>query len=207
MKKLSVMMIVLMVIEIALFSGCNEQNNEVIDSDGDGHPDNVDAFPNDSTEWKDSDNDGYGDNSDAFPLNRTEWKDTDGDGYGDNSDDYPNNAELHYTLDIFDTSLQERAFELSPGESQNIRWFVTCDCNYVFVLVFVNRNLNDTPLTPNDFTISIINPEKTIAYTNGQQLTIYVTTENCGGEWRLYVKNTANNFDIEVSISAIWVTK
>jgi len=62
------------------------------DSDGDGHGDNSDAFPTDATEWIDTDNDGYGDNSDLFPTNATEWKDSDGDGHGDNSDAFPTDA-------------------------------------------------------------------------------------------------------------------
>ncbi|WP_455393169.1 PKD domain-containing protein, partial [[Eubacterium] cellulosolvens] len=38
-----------------------EQN----DSDGDEYPDNIDAFPNNSTEWQDSDGDNIGDNADT----------------------------------------------------------------------------------------------------------------------------------------------
>ena len=34
---------------------------ESADSDGDGHGDNSDDFPNDSTEWSDTDGDGTGD--------------------------------------------------------------------------------------------------------------------------------------------------
>ena len=41
------------------------------DTDGDGVPDDEDAFPNDPTEWADSDGDGVGDNSDAFPNDPT----------------------------------------------------------------------------------------------------------------------------------------
>ncbi|HUK64221.1 MAG TPA: galactose oxidase-like domain-containing protein, partial [Dongiaceae bacterium] len=44
-----------------------------VDSDGDGVPDDQDAFPNDPTEWADSDGDGHGDNSDAFPNDPTKW--------------------------------------------------------------------------------------------------------------------------------------
>ncbi|MCB1276686.1 MAG: hypothetical protein KDL09_08905 [Prosthecobacter sp.] len=58
----------------------------VVDTDGDGHPDDADAFPNDPTEWADTDGDGVGDNGDAFPLDPTESVDTDGDGVGDNAD-------------------------------------------------------------------------------------------------------------------------
>ena len=43
-----------------------------IDTDGDSYTDDVDAFPDDPTEWLDSDNDTYGDNSDVFPNNASE---------------------------------------------------------------------------------------------------------------------------------------
>jgi len=45
------------------FSG----TNPFVDSDGDGVPDNQDAFPNDPSEWNDADGDGIGDNADEFP--------------------------------------------------------------------------------------------------------------------------------------------
>lgn len=48
----------------------------IIDSDGDGYPDDEDAFPNDATEWTDSDGDGHGDNSDAYPNDASKWKKT-----------------------------------------------------------------------------------------------------------------------------------
>jgi uncharacterized delta-60 repeat protein len=57
-----------------------------IDTDGDGYPDDQDAFPNDPDEWWDTDEDGVGDNSDVFPDDPAEWADTDGDGIGDNAD-------------------------------------------------------------------------------------------------------------------------
>ena len=74
-------------------SGCTDNTKETnSDADGDGYNDEVDAFPNDATEWEDTDNDGYGDNSDDFPNDENEWRDTDSDGVGDNSDDFPNDA-------------------------------------------------------------------------------------------------------------------
>jgi hypothetical protein len=62
-------------------SGTNET-----DTDGDGYPDNVDAFPTDPNEWFDTDGDGHGDNSDAFIDDPSEWLDTDEDGTGNNAD-------------------------------------------------------------------------------------------------------------------------
>ena len=69
------------------------------DSDGDGTPDEEDAFPNDPNEWidtdgdnignnadTDDDNDTYSDVNDAFPLDASEWVDTDGDTIGNNAD-------------------------------------------------------------------------------------------------------------------------
>ena len=58
--------------------------------------DNIDQFPEDSTQWNDTDYDMYGDNPngtdpDAFPLDSSQWEDYDGDGYGDNYDG--NNAD------------------------------------------------------------------------------------------------------------------
>jgi len=63
---------------------------ETVDTDGDGVGDNGDAFPNDPSEWADSDGDGHGDNGDAFPSDPSEWADSDGDGHGDNGDAFPN---------------------------------------------------------------------------------------------------------------------
>jgi len=70
-----------------------------MDIDGDGYDNDVDAFPEDPTEWADFDGDGVGDNADldddndlvldandAFPMDPYETIDTDGDGVGNNAD-------------------------------------------------------------------------------------------------------------------------
>jgi hypothetical protein len=67
-----------------------ETEGPVVDTDGDGIIDSMDAFPNDPTETTDSDADGVGDNADAFPNDAAETTDSDGDGVGDNSDWAPN---------------------------------------------------------------------------------------------------------------------
>jgi len=52
----------------------NNPVSPILDSDGDGIPNYLDAFPDNPYEWEDRDGDGYGDNSeDKFPLDRTEW--------------------------------------------------------------------------------------------------------------------------------------
>lgn len=117
---------------IIFFNGCIEQSTTISetdqnnssdasnntinpeDYDGDGYTNDVDAFPNDASEWRDSDNDGIGDNKDdtpyggnsqedidgdgvinaqdAFPYDYTQWSDRDGDGYGDNPSGRNNDA-------------------------------------------------------------------------------------------------------------------
>lgn len=64
------------------------------DSDEDGYEDDVDAFPEDPSEWLDTDGDGVGDNADVFPEDGSETQDTDSDGVGDNADAFPEDASL-----------------------------------------------------------------------------------------------------------------
>ncbi len=80
------------------FTSCSSRNHHgsVVDSDGDGVPDTIDAFPHNPKEWKDTDHDGIGDNEDTDDdndgLTDAEEKkigtdpdnpDTDGDGIPD----------------------------------------------------------------------------------------------------------------------------
>ena len=74
-----------------------------IDSDGDGVPDESDAFPSDPNETTDTDGDGVGDNADAFPSDPNETTDTDGDGVGDNADAFP--GDDRYTEHSFTVNL------------------------------------------------------------------------------------------------------
>lgn len=91
------------------------------DSDGDGYGDNIDGdnpdiFPADPNEWSDMDLDGIGDNSDAFPDDHTEWTDTDGDGVGDNTDKFPNDASDWSDLDGDKIGDNFDAFPRDPTE-------------------------------------------------------------------------------------------
>ncbi|MCH1554514.1 MAG: hypothetical protein L7S45_07985, partial [Luminiphilus sp.] len=87
------------------------------DTDGDGVPDDQDAFPNDPAASVDSDGDGYPDywnaaasellisesdlTIDMFPTDSTEWIDTDGDGVGNNADDDDDNDGIPDVDDLF----------------------------------------------------------------------------------------------------------
>jgi len=74
MKKIAALGLAVLLILVVGLNGCLEGSN---DSDGDGYNDDVDAFPNDSTEWIDSDSDGVGDNSDLFPNDPDKDSETD----------------------------------------------------------------------------------------------------------------------------------
>ena len=63
-----------------------------VDRDGDGVIDDLDAFPDDETEWADSDGDGVGDNADDCPEDPTDSVDSDGDGVCDANDPCPDDA-------------------------------------------------------------------------------------------------------------------
>jgi len=127
MKKVTMLLIALMVVSVGFLSGCTETNTnnngngntqEEIDTDGDGYPDKVDDFPNDSSEWKDSDNDGVGDNSDVFPEDSYDWKDSDSDGIGDNTDDFPNDA----TLSEWSYIHEEYGYHAVEWEEKTLNW-------------------------------------------------------------------------------------
>jgi len=90
---------------------------ESADSDGDGVGDNSDVFPDDETEWADTDGDGVGNNGDAFPTNPTEWADSDGDGVGDNSDDFPDDASETTDTDGDGVGDNADVFPSDPAES------------------------------------------------------------------------------------------
>jgi len=74
-------------------------NPRIIDGDKDGYPDQIDAFPNDPSEWSDSDDDGIGDNADDFPEDHRFQADSDGDGVPDRTDLHPLNPNLARDLD------------------------------------------------------------------------------------------------------------
>jgi hypothetical protein len=108
------------------------------DLDGDGVADDLDAFPNDPTEWADADGDGVGSNAeaaqgtsdssadtdgdgvddatDAFPADATETTDTDSDGLGDNADAFPNDPSETTDTDSDGVGDNSDAFPNDPTE-------------------------------------------------------------------------------------------
>lgn len=81
------------------------------DSDGDGHPDSRDAFPNDPTEWMDTDGDGIGDNAD---------EDDDNDGVPDSQDAFPKDPTRGQLRDAGGAPIPAVAAAPSPGPATNI---------------------------------------------------------------------------------------
>ncbi len=67
-----------------------------LDSDGDGVPDNQDAFPNDPTETTDSDGEGVGDNADAYPNDPTRSSDWVACAYEGQTCEVPGTATVRY---------------------------------------------------------------------------------------------------------------
>ena len=65
-KHLIIIGITLVLLTVGL-SGCVEEA-DAKDTDGDGYTDDIDAFPNDKSEWIDTDKDGVGDNADDYPY-------------------------------------------------------------------------------------------------------------------------------------------
>ncbi len=92
----------------------------ISDTDGDGVPDLLDAFPLDPTETKDSDGDGVGDNKDVFPLNSSETKDSDGDGVGDNQDVFPLDPTETKDSDGDGIGDNQDAFPFDPARTTDI---------------------------------------------------------------------------------------
>jgi hypothetical protein len=90
------------VVDPGVYIGGNWYPSGTVDSDMDGTPDHLDAFPYGSfwyngTEysgsWQDYDGDGIPDAADGYPYdasNGSYWQDSDGDGIPDSSDAWPN---------------------------------------------------------------------------------------------------------------------
>ena len=121
---LSVITIVFLVVSVIsfyfIYDGIgNGSSDEIIDSDGDGVGDNIDAFPNDSTETKDFDGDGVGDNKDAFPEDNSENLDSDNDGIGDNADVFPTDPTETKDSDSDGVGDNSDAFPSNPSETKD----------------------------------------------------------------------------------------
>lgn len=110
-----------------------------------------------TVEKLDSDGDGHSDNFDAFPYDNTEWVDTDKDGYGDNRDDFPTDSNLHERIDLLtETDATAQLKEIQPNNSMHYSFDVESDCKYVVVNWWVTspKNLTIAESQQISFTIS-----------------------------------------------------
>ena len=124
--------------------------NEIKDSDGDGHYDDRDAFPNDPKEWLDTDDDGVGNNADLDndgdgisdldeekygldPLDANDaYVDSDGDGYS-------NIVEIEANTDLNDKASKPKKLDSVAvkkiGEYIDSKYIsLEVDNNYAYVL-------------------------------------------------------------------------
>ena len=105
------------------------------DSDNDGYPDDVDAFPNDPEGWKDSDGDGVNDKLDAFPIDPAASVDTDG-------DNYPDSWNLGMSEKDSTTGLRLDAYPNDPNRfkketSQNITYTIILIVIVIIILLLI----------------------------------------------------------------------
>ena len=90
-----------------------------MDSDGDGQPDGLDAFPLDPEADSDTDGDGVADDVDDFPDDASETSDSDGDGTGDNEDTDDDGDGIPDSLDSFPLDATETTDTDSDGTGDN----------------------------------------------------------------------------------------
>jgi hypothetical protein len=107
--------IVILTILAVVLSPAMSPLASIRDTDGDGHADSDDAFPDNEAEWADADLDGVGDNSDEFPSDSTQWTDGDNDGFGDNP--------LGMNPDIFPNDPSEWRDTDSDGTGDNADFY------------------------------------------------------------------------------------
>ena len=163
------------------------------DTDGDGVPNEQDAFPSDATEHIDTDNDGIGNNTDTdddgdgiddeqdkFPLDSSESYDTDEDGIGNNTDldddndGMPDDFEIRNNLDPLNSN---DADEDTDGDGLT---------NIDEYLLGIDPNKNETPTISDIQDITIDEDTSTYAITfnvedsetEDTQLTILATSMN-----------------------------
>jgi len=98
-----------------------------VDTDGDGVPDQNDAFPANGDEWSDTDGDAIGDNNDSFPMDPSASLDTDGDGHPDgwNPDMDAEDSTTDLTLDVFPDDSSEWLDTDNDGVGDNSDVFPT----------------------------------------------------------------------------------
>lgn len=93
----------LMLLSFAILNPATSPMTTAADIDGDGVPDDIDAFPSDPNEFRDSDGDGVGDVADLFPYDSSETEDSDMDGTGDNADFFDEgNGGVKISIDRFE---------------------------------------------------------------------------------------------------------
>jgi hypothetical protein len=185
-----IFIIILIILVSSFYAGCVKAP----DTDGDGHSDPVDAFPDDPGEWEDTDGDGIGDNAEKYNGTNPLDPDTDGDGYIDSNDLDPLDANVSIDSDGDSYPDSADAFPEDPGE-----WADTDNDTY-------GDNLDKYPYDPmyhtsvirtlTDFTYEEL--EGNTIFENEQQGTEYsfslTNNDSYGGNFTITI-NSCNAYD------------
>ena len=144
------------------------------DADGDGYPDDQDAFPNDPSEWLDTDGDGIGNNADP---------DDDNDGVPDAQDDYPlgrfSDVQPNYWAFSFVEALARSAITVGCGGT------TYCPEDSVTrgqMAVFLERGIHGSTYVPPQATGTLFSdvPSNGFAANYIEQLSLDGITAGCG---------------------------
>ncbi len=198
MRKIWVVLIVGILINVVYLSGCTEQKTETQTPNGNTNNNNNLPENNNPSIPTDSDNDGYSDNMDVFPNNPHEWRDTDNDGYGDNSDDFPTDPLFHKKVILYDQDyLQVRRLTGPYYTEALIAVPITSDVKYVaWEIKEVSSPTGDIMFY---FEVNRVSPTGTVIYGGTNYLTsytntrVYVTQDNIGAwSWNWFPYNSEN---------------
>ena len=170
--------IILFIVLFSLsFAGCLKAP----DTDGDGHRDPVDAYPEDPSDWEDSDGDGIGDNAENNSGTSPYNPDSDGDSYIDSIDLDPLNASIgadsdddgyHDAIDTFPDDSNEWADTDGDGYGDNADKYPNDPMYHTYALKTITdfSYYEDRLARISVFENNITGTEYTIEITNNESL-------------------------------------
>ncbi|MHC1709946.1 MAG: hypothetical protein AB9819_06020 [Methanomassiliicoccales archaeon] len=177
-----VVIVVILSVYVLFFNNSTALVNR--DSDEDGVKDELDAFPDDPTQWVDRDGDGYGDNinginPDLFPNDPDEWADADSDGVGNNADFYDQgNGKIRIAITRYQGDGSSDA--LSPGDPY-FTILVDTNSDGIDDLTYTSQVFQDSELISNPYAVTFDLPD----YVTSFKFSIRVWDSDIGGDQQI----------------------